>query len=176
MISCKTQSDTERHMEIGNLPPVLHFSLLRFVYDLSTMERRKSKHNISYPTIIDMDRFLGPPGSIARRRRKKGDMQGKNMYQLRGILLHRGASAYHGHYEAQVFDVQYVQLSHTLCKSDCVEGLSRGTSSTTKRLPRLTPFAGRSAAARRTLRTSRRCLTFNLHSRDADALLQKNLL
>ncbi|KAJ3510286.1 hypothetical protein NLJ89_g4765 [Agrocybe chaxingu] len=27
-----------------------------------------------------------------------------NMYELRGILLHKGASAYHGHYEAQVND------------------------------------------------------------------------
>lgn len=26
-------------------------------------------------------------------------------YDLHGILLHRGPSAYHGHYEAQVFDV-----------------------------------------------------------------------
>ena len=27
------------------------------------------------------------------------------MYDLRGVLLHKGVSAYHGHYEAQVFDV-----------------------------------------------------------------------
>lgn len=27
------------------------------------------------------------------------------VYELRGVLLHKGASAYHGHYEAQVYDV-----------------------------------------------------------------------
>ncbi|TFY64882.1 hypothetical protein EVJ58_g2344 [Rhodofomes roseus] len=102
---CERLQDAKRHMELSSLPPVLHFSLLRFVYDLSTMERKKSKHNISYPTTIDMDRFLGPPESGPRKRRRRGDDQ-KTLYQLRGILLHKGASAYHGHYEAQVFDVQ----------------------------------------------------------------------
>lgn len=27
-----------------------------------------------------------------------------DLYELRGVLLHKGASAYHGHYEAQVYD------------------------------------------------------------------------
>lgn len=26
-------------------------------------------------------------------------------YELRGVLLHKGPSAYHGHYMAKVFDV-----------------------------------------------------------------------
>lgn len=82
------------------------------------MERKKSKHNISYPTIIDMDRFLGPPDPGARKRGKKGDLPGKNVYQLRGVLLHKGASAYHGHYEAQVFDVQYVHFSLIFARPD----------------------------------------------------------
>lgn len=36
------------------------------------------------------------------------------VYELRGVLLHKGPSAYHGHYEAQVFDVTYVPLHSTL--------------------------------------------------------------
>ena len=111
---CDKLQDAERHTEISSLPPVLHFSLLRFVYDLSTMERKKSKHNISYPTIIDMDRFLGPPDSVTGKRRKNGELPGKNMYQLRGVLMHKGASAYHGHYEAQVFDFEYVRRHFAL--------------------------------------------------------------
>jgi Ubiquitin carboxyl-terminal hydrolase len=82
---------------------VLHFSLLRFVYAISTMERKKSKHTMSFPTSLDMSRFLGSGskgGSSARKR-------SHNMYELRGVLLHKGSSAYHGHYEAQVFDVMY---------------------------------------------------------------------
>lgn len=31
----------------------------------------------------------------------------ENEYQLCGVLLHKGPSAYHGHYEAQVLDVRY---------------------------------------------------------------------
>ncbi|KAH9934725.1 cysteine proteinase [Fomitopsis serialis] len=123
---CDGLQDAKRHMELSSLPSVLHFSLLRFVYDLSTMERKKSKHNISFPTTIDMDRFLGPPESGPRKRRRKGDGQEKNLYQLRGILLHKGASAYHGHYEAQVFDVQtqswYQFNDETVTKIDSLAG------------------------------------------------------
>ncbi|KAH9842756.1 cysteine proteinase [Rhodofomes roseus] len=122
---CERLQDAKRHMELSSLPPVLHFSLLRFVYDLSTMERKKSKHNISYPTTIDMDRFLGPPESGPRKRRRRGDDQ-KTLYQLRGILLHKGASAYHGHYEAQVFDVHtqswYQFNDETVTKIDSLVG------------------------------------------------------
>lgn len=31
-----------------------------------------------------------------------------SLYELRGVLLHKGASAHHGHYEAQVYDSRYV--------------------------------------------------------------------
>ena len=83
----------------------MHFSLLRFVYDISTMERRKSKQTIMFPTSIDMGRFIGP--ELSRKQYgKTSTKESNNLYELRGILLHKGASAYHGHYEAQVFDVQ----------------------------------------------------------------------
>ncbi|KAI6132145.1 hypothetical protein EDD16DRAFT_1891250 [Pisolithus croceorrhizus] len=45
--------------ELRALPPVLHFSLLRFVYDFASMERKKSKHNLLFPTTLDMGKFLG---------------------------------------------------------------------------------------------------------------------
>lgn len=89
------------------MPPVLHFSLLRFVYDISTMERKKSKQTIMFPTFIDMDRFIGPE-ETRKQHKKRTVKESKNLYELRGILVHKGASAYHGHYEAQVFDVQCV--------------------------------------------------------------------
>lgn len=91
---CDSLQDATRYSAYTEFPPVLHFSLLRFVYDLRTMERKKSKHAMSFPLDIDMDQFLRPED----RGRKE------QMYDLRGILLHKGASAYHGHYEAQVFD------------------------------------------------------------------------
>lgn len=42
----------------------------------------------------------------------KHDTEGRDhdeeahVYELAGILLHKGASAYHGHYEAQVYDTE----------------------------------------------------------------------
>jgi ubiquitin carboxyl-terminal hydrolase 48 len=64
------------------------------------MERRKSKYTVSFPTCLDMNQFL------------KHDTEGRDhdeeahVYELAGILLHKGASAYHGHYEAQVYDTE----------------------------------------------------------------------
>lgn len=63
------------------------------------MERKKSKHNIQFPTVLDMNPFLDKSVSDA------SSDESDNIYELQGILLHKGPSAYHGHYEAMVFDV-----------------------------------------------------------------------
>ncbi|KAI0670438.1 cysteine proteinase [Trametes maxima] len=102
---CDSLQDAKRYVELRELPPVLHFSLLRFVYDVSTMERKKSKQSILFPTFVDMDRFIGST-ETRKSCKKQAAKESKNLYQLRGILLHKGGSAYHGHYEAQVFDGQ----------------------------------------------------------------------
>jgi hypothetical protein len=66
------------------------------------MERKKSKNAIVFPTTLNMDQFLG---SAATRKAAASDKSvNRNIYELQGVLLHKGASAYHGHYEAQVFD------------------------------------------------------------------------
>lgn len=99
---CESLQDATRYTDLRNLPPVLHFSLLRFVYDFASMERKKSKHNLLFPTTLDMDQFVG---SAAARKAASNDKSArKNIYELRGVLLHKGPSAYHGHYEAQVLD------------------------------------------------------------------------
>lgn len=99
---CESLQDATRYTELRNLPPVLHFSLLRFVYDFASMERKKSKHNLLFPTTLDMDQFVG---SAAARKAASSDKSArKDIYELRGVLLHKGPSAYHGHYEAQVLD------------------------------------------------------------------------
>jgi len=70
------------------------------------MERKKSKNAIVFPTTLNMEQFLG---SAASRKTTANDRPAdENIYELRGVLLHKGASAYHGHYEAQVFDPTYV--------------------------------------------------------------------
>lgn len=125
---------------------MLHFSLLRFVYDLASMERKKSKHAMSFPVRIDMNHFLG---SVQARKeaKKKPSSNSENVYELRGVLLHKGASAYHGHYEAQVFDVQCVEPFRNMSRlpligSDCA-GIKNGISSTMKQSLKSIPWAQR---------------------------------
>ena len=66
------------------------------------MERKKSKHVITFPAVLNMSQFLGK-GSQQCVAASGGE---ETIYELRGILLHKGNSAYHGHYEAQVYDTQ----------------------------------------------------------------------
>ncbi|THU87228.1 cysteine proteinase [Dendrothele bispora CBS 962.96] len=97
---CDSLRDAIRKIQLTSLPPVLHFSLLRFVYDTSTMERKKSKSTILFPKRLNMNRFV----SSVDDETAGSPQSERNVYELCGILLHKGASAYHGHYEAQVFD------------------------------------------------------------------------
>ena len=43
---------------------MLHFLLMRFVYDLKTYERKKSKSAIVFPTVLDMGRFVEGGGEV----------------------------------------------------------------------------------------------------------------
>ncbi|KAL1717465.1 hypothetical protein EV715DRAFT_253708 [Schizophyllum commune] len=127
--TCNSLRDATRYTKLRKLPPVLHFSLMRFVYDLKTYERKKSKSAIVFPTVLDMGRFVEgggeaggskggangngaskASGSGATTAFRSGDTKAasseSHIYDLRGVLLHKGSSAYHGHYEAQVYDTE----------------------------------------------------------------------
>ncbi|GAA5989261.1 hypothetical protein JCM10908_001230 [Rhodotorula pacifica] len=93
--TCDKKRDAERYQKLTSLPPVLHFSILRFIFDYEKLERRKSQHAISYPLQLDMGQFLEPDASG-----KKEEV----WYDLKGVLMHKGQSAHHGHYVAQVYD------------------------------------------------------------------------
>ena len=49
-----------------------------------------------------MNKYIGD-----RTRSAHGD-ETQSLYELRGVLLHKGASAHHGHYEAQVYNSRFV--------------------------------------------------------------------
>lgn len=78
------------------------------------MERKKSKNAIVFPTTLNMDQFIG--SSASRKMAAADATAGENVYELKGVLLHKGASAYHGHYEAQVFDATCVNLRRVECE------------------------------------------------------------
>lgn len=80
--------DAERRMEIRKLPPVLHFNIMRFVFDPHTWERKKTNNVIEFPMRVDMNKYLAPDA------REGGEL----WYELRGIVEHKGTSAYHGHF------------------------------------------------------------------------------
>jgi len=69
------------------------------------MERKKSKHNVIFPKVLDMNRFLQVSQDEGAARSLTLPKE-ENIYELRGILVHKGPSAYHGHYKAMVFDVE----------------------------------------------------------------------
>lgn len=104
--NCARLQDATRYTELRSLPPVLHFSLLRFVYDFDSMERKKSKHNLLFPMVLDMSRFVKVDKNVSG---VEGGEGATDIYELRGVLLHKGPSAYHGHYEAQVLDTAWDQ-------------------------------------------------------------------
>lgn len=66
---CDIPRRATRSTSVKELPPVLHFSLMRFVYNLKTLERLKSSAMISYPRELDL---------------------GGEKYDLRGIVSHEG--------------------------------------------------------------------------------------
>ena len=75
----------------------MHFSISRFKYDWDGNVRIKIQSIISYPLNLDMGQFLPtPPGAESKT---------PVWYQLEGVLMHKGKSAQHGHYVAQVHDI-----------------------------------------------------------------------
>jgi hypothetical protein len=72
-----------RYTLLRRLPPVLHISLLRFVFDLTSMERKKSKDTVSIPLVLDMSPFVSTG--------ENAHLDTACVYHLRGILKHRGA-------------------------------------------------------------------------------------
>jgi len=80
--SCGLKRDATRSAAITSLPPILHFSLLRFVFDPKTCERRKSRASITFPRHLEL---------------------GGHDYHLQAIITHSGPSAHEGHFvcEAQ---------------------------------------------------------------------------
>jgi len=90
--SCNGKRDASRTISLLSLPQVLNFQVLRFNFDAMTGVKKKVKSTMYYPEHIDMTSFLP---------KKKGKSA---VYHLSAVLLHIGATAYGGHYKAQIRD------------------------------------------------------------------------
>ena len=85
---CNGKQDATRAIELKSLPPVLNLQLLRFVFDVKTGSKKKLNSCIQFPDVLDMTEYL--PGNQSA------------IYDLNAVLIHRGPSAYSGHYVAHI--------------------------------------------------------------------------
>eukprot|EP01117_Protostelium_nocturnum_P020909 TRINITY_DN971_c0_g1_i4.p1 TRINITY_DN971_c0_g1~~TRINITY_DN971_c0_g1_i4.p1 ORF type:complete len:1030 (-),score=320.61 TRINITY_DN971_c0_g1_i4:193-3282(-) len=109
--NCQKLQDATRRMYLTELPEVLNFQLLRFVYDKKTEQKKKLKSRVAFPDKIDFAPYLHKSNSNGKEEanletmeESKNGSQEKLIYQLTAVLTHKGASAYGGHYIAQIRD------------------------------------------------------------------------
>lgn len=81
---CNGKQDATRAIQLKSLPPVLNLQLLRFIYDVKTCSKKKLSSAIEFPDVLDMSLYIS-------------DNQFA-VYELSAVLIHRGPSAYSGHY------------------------------------------------------------------------------
>ncbi|CAL8256701.1 unnamed protein product [Arctogadus glacialis] len=92
--SCQNKQCATRRIKLHSLPRTLNLQLMRFVFDRTTGHKKKLNTFISFPEQLDMGPFLETPQ----------DQQ--CVYELSAVLIHRGVSAYSGHYIAHVKDAR----------------------------------------------------------------------
>uniref|UniRef100_A0A1A8JP84 Ubiquitin carboxyl-terminal hydrolase 48 n=3 Tax=Nothobranchius TaxID=28779 RepID=A0A1A8JP84_NOTKU len=90
--SCQSKQNATRRIKLHSLPSTLNLQLMRFIFDRQTGHKKKLNTFISFPEQLDMGPFL----------EDKQDQ--KCIYELSAVLIHRGISAYSGHYIAHVKD------------------------------------------------------------------------
>ncbi|XP_043234939.1 ubiquitin carboxyl-terminal hydrolase 48-like [Amphibalanus amphitrite] len=89
--TCQCKRDASRAIRLTQLPPVLNFQLMRFVFDRETGLKKKLSSHLRFPELLDVSEFVGRPS-------------GAVTYRLQAVLLHKGPSAYSGHYTAHICD------------------------------------------------------------------------
>ncbi|XP_046553615.1 LOW QUALITY PROTEIN: ubiquitin carboxyl-terminal hydrolase 48-like [Haliotis rubra] len=87
--SCESKQNATRAINLQSLPPVLNIQLLRFVFDKNTGHKKKINSFVQFPEVLDMSKYLRKPENTA-------------VYDLTAVLIHRGPSAYSGHYVAHI--------------------------------------------------------------------------
>ncbi|KAM4625621.1 ubiquitin carboxyl-terminal hydrolase 48 isoform 2-T3 [Polymixia lowei] len=92
--SCQSKQNATRRIKLHSLPRTLNLQLMRFVFDRQTGHKKKLNTFISFPEQLDMGPFL------------EGKQDQKCVYELSAVLIHRGVSAYSGHYIAHVKDAR----------------------------------------------------------------------
>lgn len=98
--NCKSKQDAVRKISISQLPQVINFQLLRFVYDKQLTTKKKVRSKFSFPLTLGMSPYVGTKDSS----NSSASSSDNDTYELSAVLIHKGASAYGGHYIAHIRD------------------------------------------------------------------------
>ncbi|XP_059546918.1 ubiquitin carboxyl-terminal hydrolase 48 isoform X2 [Myotis daubentonii] len=91
--NCQSKQNATRKIRLLSLPCTLNLQLMRFVFDRQTGHKKKLNTYIGFSELLDMEPYVEHKG-------------GSYVYELSAVLIHRGVSAYSGHYIAHVKDPQ----------------------------------------------------------------------
>ncbi|VDI64157.1 ubiquitin carboxyl-terminal hydrolase 48 [Mytilus galloprovincialis] len=103
--SCNSKQNASRKIHLKYLPPVLNLQLLRFVFDKKTGMKKKLNSFIQFPEQIDMTKYLTVNNCAGDSATAEGVDGNSVTYNLTAVLIHRGPTAYSGHYIAHIRDI-----------------------------------------------------------------------
>ncbi|XP_055987291.1 ubiquitin carboxyl-terminal hydrolase 48-like isoform X1 [Sorex fumeus] len=89
--NCQSKQNATRKIRLLSLPCTLNLQLMCFVFDRKTGYKKKLNTYIGFSESLDMNPYIEQKGR-------------SYMYELSAVLIHRGSSAYSGHYIAHVKD------------------------------------------------------------------------
>ncbi|XP_066493077.1 ubiquitin carboxyl-terminal hydrolase 48 isoform X2 [Tiliqua scincoides] len=91
--TCQSKQNATRRIRLLSLPCTLNLQLMRFVFDRQTGHKKKLNTYLEFSELLSMEPFMENTAKVA-------------VYELSAVLIHRGVSAYSGHYIAHVKDPQ----------------------------------------------------------------------
>lgn len=92
--TCNCRRDASRQIVVKTLPRTLNLQLLRFVFHKATYTKKKLSRVLSFPDMLDLTPFVSSNGTSTD----------SFQYDLTAVLIHRGPSAFSGHYIAHIKD------------------------------------------------------------------------
>ena len=113
---CGCKTDAIRKISLSKLPPVLTLQLMRFIYDRQTGRKKKMQHKITFPGILDMKPYFDQP---------ENSVDSENIYELSGVIIHKGTSAYQGHYVAHIRDLSKDQTGWWSFDDEVISNLTK---------------------------------------------------
>ncbi|EFX68348.1 hypothetical protein DAPPUDRAFT_63211 [Daphnia pulex] len=92
--NCSSKQNATRSIRLRHLPAMLNIQLLRFVFDRKTGLKKKVSSMVHFPFVVEMSNYV----------KTQGEEPSSLTYDLSAVLIHRGPSAYSGHYIAHIKD------------------------------------------------------------------------